>query len=224
VIVTRHATSVGRCMMNDSTVKPDLAKTIQLLTAAQSGDEQALNELYARYGDRLLAVVRLRLGRHLRSKLESCDILQDAMLASLRHIHDAQFSSNGAFFHWLSKLIENRIRDQADYFSAKRRDAARENSLQAAGPTTGSVFGPIAELGTSDTPSQSVVRREDLERLEAVIDTLAHDQKEALLLVRYEGMKHAEAGEAMKRSPDAVRMLVARALVQLGKQMGTGTS
>ncbi len=117
------------------------------------------------------------------------------------------------------KLAENRIRDQADHFAAQKRDAARETPLEARQPSADSVFGPIAELATFSTPSRAAVRAEDLSRLEAAIDSLADDQREALLLVRYEGLALAEAGKEMGRSPDAVRMLVSRAIVQLGNKV-----
>ncbi len=202
----------------------DLAQTIQLLHRAKDGDERALSDLYARFGERLHTVVRFRLGPRLRSKMESCDVVQDALLASLKHIRNAEFTSSGALFHWLAKLVENRIRDHADHFAAQKRDAARETPLEVQRPSADSVFGPIAEVATFGTPSQAAVRAEDEARLGEAIDGLQADQKEALILVRYEGLSLAEAGEKMERSPDAVRMLVARAIVQLGKEMGSGPS
>lgn len=202
----------------------DLTATVQLLRRAKGGDKRALNDLYTRFGERLRTVVRFRLGPRLRSRMESCDVVQEAFLASLRHIEQAQFASSGAFFHWLVKLAENRIRDQADHLAAKKRDAARERPLEAQQPATDSVFGPIAELATFGTPSQAAVRAEDLDRLEAAIDALPADQKDALLLVRYEGLTLDEAGKKMDRSPDAVRMMVARAIIRLGKELGAHKS
>lgn len=200
-----------------------LAQTIQLLHRAKGGDKAAVNDLYEKFGERLRTAVRFRLGSRLRTKLESCDVVQDALLASMRQIEEGEFATSGALFHWLVKVAENRIRDHADHFAAQKRDAARERPLEAQQRSTDSVFGPIAELATFGTPSQAVARAEDLTRLEASIDALPADQKEALLLVRYEGLALAEAGRMMDKSPDAVRMLVARAIVALGKQMGTDT-
>ena len=191
-----------------------------LLRRVREGDRQALNDLYARYGSRLLTAVRLRLGGRLRSRLESVDVVQDALIASLGQIQDGQFASEGALLHWLTVLVERRICDLADYHGAQRRDAARETPLVANRPTTDSLYGPIADVATFGTPSQAAIRQEDLARLEQAVDGLPAEQKEALLLVRYEGLALAEAAELMGRSPDAVRMLVARAIVRLGKELG----
>lgn len=198
--------------------------TVCLLTRFQGGDREALNQLYERYFDRIHAIVRLRMGSRLRAKAESVDIVQEAVLASLRGLRDFTYRSEGDFFHWLCKITENRIRDQADHFLAKKRDMARERPLEVPGPSRGSVFGPIQELARFTTPGTQVVRAEDMQRLEQAIAELPEPQREAVLLVRYEGLSLQEAGEKLGRTPDAVRMLVARAIVALGKRLGVGDS
>lgn len=197
----------------------DLGQTVQLLGRAKHGDAQALNDLCARYGERLRTVVRLRLGIRLRSKLESCDVVQDALLKALPRMQDAEFATSGAFFHWLTAIVENHIRDMADHYAAGKRDAGRERPLEVRQPGSQSIAGPIGNLATSGTPSMAAARAEESLQLEAAVDALPDEQKEALLLVRYEGLSLAEAGEKMGRTPDAVRMLVARAIVRLGRDL-----
>ncbi len=200
----------------------DPTVTVQLLGRYREGDAAALNDLYARYFDRIHAVVRLRMGPGLRRKTDSLDMVQEAFLASLRGLDDFQYRSEGDFFHWLCTITENRLRDQADRFAAKKRDAARERPLEAPRPSGESLFGPINELARFTTPDLKAAQAEQILRLEAAIDQLPQAQREALLLVRYEGLSLAEAGQQMDRKPDAVRMLVARAIVALAKSMGEG--
>ncbi len=202
---------------SDSPNKSDLTETIRLLRLAKAGDQRAIENLYARYGERLRTIVRFRLGPRLRSKMESCDVVQETLMASVRHFDNAVFESDGAFLHWLTKLAENRIRDLADHFSAKKRDVGRERPLETPGLSTDSAFGPIPELATHSTPSKAAVLTEDLKRLEDEVTGLPDDQREALLLVRYTGLTYAEAGRELGRTPDAVRMLDARARVSLAK-------
>lgn len=199
---------------------PDyLCETIDLLRRAKSGDAKAVGDLYARFGDRLQAVVRLRLGSRLRTKVETCDIVQETLLAALPQLEKGDFPTSGALFHWLTRLAENRIRDLADHFGAQKRDAGRERPLEVRNPTGDSMFGPIADIATTGTPSMYASRNEEIEALEHAIDSLPDEQREALILVRYEGMSLAEAGAVMNRSADAVRMMVSRALVKLGSLM-----
>lgn len=200
------------------------AATVRLLARFREGEQEALNELYRRYYDRILAVVRLRLGPKLRARLEESDIAQEAFLASLQGLKNFTCRSEGDFFHWLCQLVENRIRDQADYFAAQKRRADREVPLQPQRPSVESVFGPLHELATMTSPASRVVRAENVRRLEEAIDRLPEAQREALLLVRYEGLSLAEAGAVINKTPDGVRMLVARSIIALGKSLGVMSS
>jgi RNA polymerase sigma factor (sigma-70 family) len=57
-----------------------------------------------------------------------------------------------------------------------------------------------------------------VQRLEEHIEALKPDQREALKLWYFEGMKPAEIAERMDRSADACRMMVGRALKTLGRK------
>lgn len=197
-----------------------MTTTVRLLQAAKQGDRGAMDDLCSRYWERVHTVVRLRLGQALRAKVESSDIVQEVFLASLKGIETFEHGSEGDFFHWLCKLVENRIRDQAEYFQAKKRQAAHVMALQPELPNRTTVFGPLLQIGVSHTPSSDVMRREELDLLEEAVDELPDDQREAVILTRYEGLSLGEAASILSKSPDAVRMLVSRAIVSLGKRLG----
>ena len=86
-----------------------------LIQQVQQGNQKALEELCNRYYTRVLAAVRIRLGRKLRSKVESWDIVQDVMVDALRTIGSFEFRTEGAFLKYLNQVVRNRIRDEADY-------------------------------------------------------------------------------------------------------------
>jgi RNA polymerase sigma-70 factor (ECF subfamily) len=178
--------------------------------------------LCRRYLDRLHAVVRLRMGPRLRAKAESIDVVQEAFLAALGGLENFTYRGEGDFFHWLCRITENRLRDQADHFAAQKRNAARERPLEDRRGSAESYFGPIQELATFTSPASLVARADEVRRLEQAIDDLPEGQRESLLLVRYEGLSLQEAADQMNRTPDAVRMLLARAIVALGKSLGAG--
>ena len=194
--------------------------TARLLAQFGRGDHSALEDLYARYFDRLHAVVRLRMGPGLRVKMESMDVVQDAFAASLRSVGGYSANSEGGFFHWLCKIAENRIRDHAKHWARDKRDIHREGPIERQRPSGDSFFGPISELAVHTSPATRAALAEDIRRLEDAIDLLPTDQREALVLVRYEQLTFQEAAELMHKTPDAVRMLAARAIVSLGKNLG----
>ena len=75
----------------------DTTSTQALVKKVQAGDQDALNSLYGRYVPRILAAVRIRLGAELRGKVESWDILQDAMFASLKNVQAFNYDGEGAY-------------------------------------------------------------------------------------------------------------------------------
>ena len=55
-------------------------KTQELVALAQGGDEPALERLYRVYAERVRWMVRLRMGKALRGRLESMDLVQDVLV------------------------------------------------------------------------------------------------------------------------------------------------
>jgi RNA polymerase sigma-70 factor, ECF subfamily len=183
----------------------DGAVTGELLQRARDGSPEALNQLYERCAGRLLAFVRLRLGRDLRTKLESRDILQAALLRSVAHLHELQAVDTRGLMAWLARIAEHEIRDRADYYHRHRRDAAREV--------------PIDESAAPPAITRSALSRlilsEEARRLEAALDGLGEQHREVILLRKFEELSFAEIGRRLGRSEDAARMLLARAMTAL---------
>src|SRR5262245_26704786 len=97
-----------------------------LLQRAKAGSPEALNTLYERCGSRLLAYIRLRMGRELRARLESRDILQSTLLKSVEHFGEFQGSRTPSLMAWLAAIAEREIRDRVEHAHRQRRDQARE--------------------------------------------------------------------------------------------------
>lgn len=193
----------------------DATSTRVLLERFHGGDAAALNELYSRYVTRVLAAVRARLGAELRKKVESWDIVQDAMLASLRNIGDFQYNSEGAFLKWLVQIVENRIRDQIDHHHAERRDHRREVSVENVRSPGSAASLDIADRSGMPTPSQILMLNEDFALLEQALDQLPADVRELIIAVKLQSRTYQELADETGKSPDAVRMQVNRAMETL---------
>ncbi len=176
-----------------------------LIRRAQEGSPEALNALYERCAGRLLAYVRLRLGRDLRSRLESRDILQAAMVKSIEHLDDFKGQETGSLMGWLARIADNEIRDRADYYQRQRRDAAREMPLED--------DAPVAALTRSAL--SRVILDEEAERLEAALEALTPAHREVILLRKFEELSFADIARRLGKSEDACRMLLARAMTAL---------
>ena len=176
-----------------------------LLQRARAGSTEALNELYERCAGRLLAFIRLRLGRDLRSRLESRDILQATLLKSVEHIGDVQATDSRGLMAWLARIAEHEIRDRADYHHRQRRDAAREVLIDEAAVPPALTRSALSKL----------ILSEEAERLETALDSLSENHRDVILLRKFEGLSFAEIGRRLGKSEDACRMLFARAMTAL---------
>ena len=187
-------------------------KTQHLVNLAREGDETALNQLCSVYAARVLWLVRLRMGKELRSKLESMDVVQDVLIYAVRDLGDFIYKTEGDFVRWLSGVVENRIRDNLDKLHANKRDIRKEvrlNSDQIA-PEDSHVRA-MAPIDTK-TPSAIMSKSEDFDRLATAIDTLKPEYKEVIILTKIEGLSYQEIGGRLGKSADAIRMLVSRAM------------
>jgi RNA polymerase sigma-70 factor (ECF subfamily) len=185
-------------------IEPD--RTAALVGRAREGSADALEKLYGRCAPRLLALIRLRMGRSLRARLESRDILQATLLKSFQQISQLRQAETVSLMAWLAKIAENEIRDRADYHGRQQRDAAREQPLDEGAARL------AAELPSALT---RVILGERAERLERALEALSPDHREIILLRKLEERPFAEIAERLGRSEDACRMLLARALTAL---------
>lgn len=182
--------------------------TIELIRRAQAGDEEARNDLFVRYQPRIQEMIRKRMGRHLRAKMESCDILQEVMLAIAKDLRQFSVEGQGAFMQWVKRLAENEIKDHIKYLNAKKRHG-QEISLEPEGTESGDQG--IQLVAQDPTPSRELIRREKEERFKQILDMLPVDYREVLIKRWEKELSFREIGEHMGRSEDAARKLYDRA-------------
>ena len=191
-------------------------KTQRLVALAKDGDEPALNQLCAVYGPRVLWTIRLRMGKELRSKLESMDLVQDALFSALRDLGEFTYKNEGDFLRWLSKIAENRLRDHLDKLHADKRDIRKEVRLKSYQPSSdNSSFAAAVGPVDATTPSVVLSRKEEYDALERAMDALKPEYREVIILTRIEGLSYQEVADRLGKSSEAVRKLLARALAAL---------
>ncbi len=167
-----------------------------------------MEQLLSQYGPRILALVRVRLGRELRARVQSQDILTEVMVAIWQNLGSFNAEREGAFIDWIRRLVENRVCDAARYHGAQRR-TAQEVPL---GPGGTDPAGREIPLTAPDpTPTQELLRRQRWELIEQCLDTLSADYREVILQRDLGGLSFREIGVQMGRSEDATRMLHRRA-------------
>jgi RNA polymerase sigma-70 factor, ECF subfamily len=189
--------------------RPDLSESLVLARRAKAGDPAALEALVARYYERVLAMVRKRIGGDLRGGMESGDIVQDAMFNAARHFDQFEVRSHAELVGWFARVV------------AQKRDRQREVSLQdLAGPSDDSQ----AEFQPADVgglPDRVAELREEDERVRLAMARLDEAHRRVLELRISENLPWAEIARRLElSSPDAARMLYVRARLMLRRGMG----
>lgn len=177
-----------------------------LLREARRGSPEALGELFERYGGRLLALIRFRMGRTLRARIESRDILQATLLKSFQRLDQFEGADGKSLMGWLIRIAENEIRDQVDFQHRQRRDIE-------AGIPLDDISRQLAATGRSALSEAALNQQADY--LTRALDGLEPDHREVIVLRKLEELSFKEVGERLGRSEDACRMLLARAMVAL---------
>jgi RNA polymerase sigma factor (sigma-70 family) len=168
----------------------------------------------------VLFLVRVNLGRRLRTKLESWDIVQEALLKSLSDLDSFKYEREDAFRRYLSSKVNQVIRDHADYWSAARRDPSREEPLYFQTGAGSSACDGIADFRQTKTPSEIVCLDEDLTQLAEALDELADeapDVWDVIVAVKVVGRGIREFAEEKGISYDAAKMRLRRGMVKLAR-------
>ena len=198
-----------------------IQKTQELVILAKDGNDSALNQLCNVYGERVRRIIRLRMGGEIRPRLDSMDLVQDALLSALGGLGDFTYKNEGDFLRWLSRITQNALRDNLDKLYTDKRDIRKEVRLENYGPTTGSGFVGTPGAIEATTPSVIMSKKEDLDKLEKAIDKLKPNYREVIVLAKIDGLSYKEIGDRLGKSIDSVGHLLSRAMVALTEAFWT---
>jgi RNA polymerase sigma-70 factor (ECF subfamily) len=202
---------MGMAIMND----PDGSD--ELLGRVGDGDPEAMAELYARNRDRLRRMVRLRLDRRLRGRLDPSDVLQEAHLEAVRRAGEYAADPAMPAFLWIRFITGQRLAAlHRRHLGAKMRDAGQEISLHR-GAVPQATSASLAEmlLGRLTSPTLAARRAEMQLRLQEVLNGLETMDREVLALRHFEELSNAEAAAVLGLSPTAACNRYVRALKRL---------
>lgn len=186
-------------------------ETGKLVARAKSGDAIALNELFARYHQMMLEVARRKIGAKLRLKEDPEDLAQTTFREAARDFQNYEYRGEGSLVRWLSQILQNKIRDKAEFYSAGKRDTGRERAIDGVPTSDGEEA--RTELPAMDlSVTRQITREESFEALRKALEELSPEHRQAITLVTFEDLPLREAGERMGgKSEDAVRMMLRRA-------------
>ena len=185
--------------------------TSELLTRYHAGDSGALNDLLELHLPYVRRRVSEALGPALRRKNDSGDVVQEAVREFLVYAPRFVIDSERAFRGLLVRIAMNVIRDQHDYFTAKRRDMAREQ------PIPESTVLALGGAHNAETPSQHAATEETRARVRLAIELLEPAERDLISMRDWDHLEFQEIGERLEITTDAARMRYRRALLRLSQ-------
>jgi RNA polymerase sigma-70 factor, ECF subfamily len=183
----------------------DRASSTAVLRQALAGSDAALDVLYERCGPRLLSFIRLKMGRSLRARLESRDILQATFLKSFQHLDDFEGEDGRSLLGWLMRIAEREIRDRVDFHHRQQRDAHQEEDL-----------GDHGDLAARSRSALSrLILDERAQLIDGALESLSEAHRQVIVLRTFQELSFPEIAGVLGKSEDACRMQFARAMTAL---------
>jgi RNA polymerase sigma-70 factor (ECF subfamily) len=174
------------------------------------------------YREYLALIARLQLSPRLQAKVDVSGVIQMTLLAhqareKRRGQSDAQVAA------WLRQIMRNNLADELRKLGSAKRDLARERSLEAALADSSSCLEEWLAADQS-SPSQHVLREEQLLRMAQALSALPEAQRKAVELHHLQGLSLDEIARDLRTTKPAVAGLLHRGLKSLRQWLGEGES
>lgn len=186
--------------------------TVDLLAAWHRGDAAALGQLVDRELPWLAAHVRRRLGALLRNRHDTQDIVQEALLGTLRDGPRFVVDDRRQLRALLARIVENVIRREHEHWTAGRRDVRRDAALPRSEVVLqlGGVRNPFTR------PSEAAEADEMRAWIRLALELLDTLDRDLIVLREYRRESFAAIAARLGIQEDAARMRFRRALTRLG--------
>jgi len=170
-----------------------------LMRIVQSGDYSPASEIYDRYSGRIYNFAF----RFLKNSEAAEDATQEVFVKMLKHAN--QFHGDAKLSTWLFSITANWCRD---YLRKADNKSKESDDVLITLPAP-------SELA----PDRNLERRESEQRVRRALESLTPEQREAILLSRYQGLSYAEIAQIAGCSEGAVKTRVFRAMETLKKTL-----
>lgn len=192
----------------------------ELIEQIKQNDTAALAQYIQQNLVQLSGFIRSITGEHLLALVEVDDLVQEISATAISSLATAPLEEYSPL-DWLKQLARRRVVDAHRFhFDAKRRDANRQQSMNAPS-TNSSSSSPVGleqMLSASMTsPSAAFSRDVRMMRMQEAVESLGDEQKQAIRMRYADGMPTKQIAEKLGKTDVAVRVLLSRSMRQLEK-------
>ncbi|HEY0202237.1 MAG TPA: RNA polymerase sigma factor RpoE [Burkholderiaceae bacterium] len=174
-----------------------------LVERAVAGDQRAFELLVVKYQRRIERLI----GRMVRDSALVEDIAQETFIRAFRALH--QFRGDAQFYTWLYRIAVNTAKKAL--MDLKSNPVITESALHGSGDDENETSTVENELSTDETPETVLAAQEIAAAVNAAMDALPADLRQAVVLREIEGLSYEEIAEAMGCPIGTVRSRIFRA-------------
>lgn len=173
-----------------------------LVERTVAGDQKAYGLLVVKYQRRIERLI----GRMVRDADLVEDIAQETFIRAYRALH--QFRGDAQFYTWLYRIAVNTAKKAL--VDLRRNPVISENAMRSSSDDDETSY-VDNELTSEETPETVLAAKEIAETVNAAMEALPEDLRQAVTLREIEGMSYEEIAEAMDCPIGTVRSRIFRA-------------
>ena len=181
---------------------PSADSDLALVERANAGDTRAFELLVIKYQRRIERLV----GRMVRDVDIVQDITQETFIRAYKALH--QFRGEAQFYTWLYRIAVNTAKKTL--MEMRRSPVITESALHT-GDDEDETSSHGRELTTQETPETVLAAQEIAEAVNAAMEALPEDLRQAVTLREIEGLSYEEISQAMDCPIGTVRSRIFRA-------------
>lgn len=190
---------------------PQIEQLIRAARHSQPGSLAGLLEIYRNY---LVLVARTSLDAAVQAKAAPSDMAQETLIKAHENFGQFQGTTEAELLAWLRQILANNIADLIRRYRSDARQVSREVPLDDVVRSSTDAIQQLAAGGES-SPSRQYQRHETAVVLADALALLSADHREVIILRSIQQLEWSQIARKMRRTPDAARVLWARALKQL---------
>jgi RNA polymerase sigma-70 factor (ECF subfamily) len=173
----------------------ELTQDHEIMLSVRDGDVQRLGQLFDKYSNRLYNYFQFQI----RDRLKSEDLVQDVFYNILRYRHTYKDGAN--FKVWMYTIARN---EKINY--------CRNNRL-----LTGDMDHEQSNKRDSN-PEDDLEHKTDIDRLNIALERITSDNRELIILGRFNGLPYSQIAEITGCTVGAVKVRMYRAIKELKDQ------
>jgi RNA polymerase sigma-70 factor, ECF subfamily len=189
-----------------SPVDPDAL----LVDRVKRGDMHAFEMLVVKYQRRIQRLV----ARMVRDPEQVEDVAQETFIRAYRAL--PQFRGESAFYTWLYRIAVNTAKKT---LMDMKRDPVVTESALASRSESNETSSLENELSTAETPEAVLASREIAQTVNAAIEALPEDLRQAIVLREIEGLAYEEIAGVMNCPVGTVRSRIFRAREAIAQRL-----